>query len=149
MYHKKSMKIGLTFIVLCLIGLSMLPFVAAADIGTIKYDWKGYMTDKIDNYKAPTGQNYVVVTIYIKNDGTKPISTGGGYWKLVADGIEYNYDAASYKPSISHIDTDVLPGSETETTLAFFVKGKPNITSLKYTGFGQVLTHISHYDHSY
>jgi hypothetical protein len=78
-----------------------------------------------------------------------PMMSSNPMFSSVTDGIEYNYDAASYQPSINHIDTNVLPGGEIETTIVFFIKGKPNITSLKYTDHGQVLTPISHYDHTH
>ena len=39
MEHTKSLKIGFSWIALCLIGLSLVPF-ATADDGAYKFDWK-------------------------------------------------------------------------------------------------------------
>jgi hypothetical protein len=72
MDHKKSIKIGFVCLIFCLIGLCLVPLAAADDDGAYKFDWKWYTTDHIGKYsQAPSGDRYVVATIYIKNDGTE------------------------------------------------------------------------------
>ena len=130
MDHQKSIKIGFTCFVLCLMGLC-LPLVVA-DGGTGYYDWKWYTTDNIGEYnKAPASSSYAVGTIYIKNEGDKGITTNPFDWYLIIYWLKYTYDSATHDSSINHLTYDVMKGAETETTIAYLVKGNPASATLK------------------
>ncbi len=65
MDHKKAIKIGFISLILCLIGLCLVPLVVAEDSDAGYDDWKWYTTDHIGEYnKASAGSTYAVVTIY-------------------------------------------------------------------------------------
>jgi len=118
-----------------------------SDDNVCYYDWKWYTTAHIGEYNtAPAGSTYAVVTIYIKNKGDKSASTNPLDWYLLIDGLKYTYDLATYDSSINHLIYDVMKGAETETTIAYLVKGYPQHAELKYDKwFGPELKHIDHY----
>jgi tetratricopeptide (TPR) repeat protein len=147
MDHKKSIKTGFTCFILCLMGLCLVPLVAADDSGAGYYDWKWYTTDHIGEYnKAQAGSSYAGVTIYIKNEGDKAISPNPLDWYLLIGGLKYSYDSATFDSSINHLTYDVMKGGETETIIVYLVKGNPSTATLKYDQlFGPELKHIDHY----
>ena len=147
MDRKKSIKIGFTCFILCVMGLCLVPLVAADDSGAGYYDWKWYTINHIGEYnKAQAGSTYAVVTIYIKNEGDKAISTNPFDWYLIIDGLKYTYDSATHDSSINHLTYDVMKGGEAETTIVFLVKGNQATAIRKYDQlFGPELKHIDHY----
>ena len=147
MDYKKSVKIGFVWIVLCFIGLSLVPLSTAGDNGDAYLDFKWYPTDKISqSHIAQSGYEYAVVTIYIKNEGEKSVSTAPYDWNFIADGIKYSPDSATYDDSINPQSVDVMKGGEAETTLVFLVKGQPKTGTLHYSElFGPSLKRINHY----
>jgi tetratricopeptide (TPR) repeat protein len=86
------------------------------------------------------------VTIYIKNEGDKAISTNPLDWYLLIGGLKYSYDSATFDSSINHLTYDVMKGGETETIIVYLVKGNPSTATLKYDQlFGPELKYIDHY----
>jgi hypothetical protein len=55
MDHKKSVKTVFTCFILCLMGLCLVPLVAADDNGVYYYDFNWFGTDHIRSDKAPMG----------------------------------------------------------------------------------------------
>jgi hypothetical protein len=110
------------------------------------FDW-GYGIDSSIGtyYTAPTGYNYAIVTIYLKNNADKSISTNPYFWTLTADGIKYTVDSSTFSENINHHSVDVAKGGEIETSMVFVVKGNPAEATLKYSGFGPELVKIKHY----
>jgi len=111
------------------------------------YDWMFQTTPYIGDYHtAPVGSSYVIVSIYLKNNGDKSISTNPYYWNFVADGIKYTVDTATYDSSIRHQTVEVGKGGEMETQIVYIVKGKPSAATLEFNGFsGPDLQRVEHY----
>ena len=100
------------------------------------FDWTFQATQYIGNYKtAPAGSSYVIVNLYLKNNGDKSVSTNPYFWNFVADGIKYTADVATYDSSIRHQTVEVGKGGEMETQMVYLVKGVPTYATLEFNGF--------------
>lgn len=111
------------------------------------WDWKSTTATTIGSYnKVPSGYEYFIVTVYLKNDADQSISTNPFSWDLIIDGIKYDPDSATYDSSIDSQSVEVVKGGERETTIVYLVKGKPESAELKYNGaFAPTMERISHY----
>jgi archaellum component FlaG (FlaF/FlaG flagellin family) len=98
------------------------------------WDWKGAIVSQVDSYSAPSGYNYAVVTVYIKNEADNSVSTNPLNWSLIADGIKYTPDASISSNSIKHQTVDVGKGGEIETQFVYLIKGDPSEAILRYKG---------------
>lgn len=98
------------------------------------WDWKGAIVSQVDSYNAPSGYNYAVVTVYIKNEADNSVSTNPLNWSLIADGIKYIHDASISSNSIKHQTVDVGKGGEIETQFVYLIKGDPSEAILRYKG---------------
>jgi hypothetical protein len=97
--------------------------------------WTYYTTPTIGEYhKAPSGYNYAVVTLNIKNTGTHTYSTNPFNWNFKVDGITYNHDDSTYDESIRHMNVEVGPGGNVTDQIVFLVKGDPTSVELVYSG---------------
>jgi hypothetical protein len=95
------------------------------------------LTKRIDNFVAPAGYQYAIITLDINNTGTETISTNPFFWEFTADGVIYQADLATFSDSIHTQSVDVGPGGHVVTKLVYLVpdtieRGKPY--DLKYTG---------------
>lgn len=111
------------------------------------FDWTFQTTTYIGNYyAAPAGSSYVIVNMYLKNEGDKPISTNPYYWDFVANGIKYTVDTATFDSSIRSQTVEVRKGGEIETQMVYLVKGVPAEATLEFNGFsGPDLLKVQHY----
>ena len=111
------------------------------------FDWTFQTTPYIgEYYTAPAGSSYVVVNLYLKNNGNKPISTNPYYWNFVANGIKYTVDTATFDSSIHSQTVEVGKGGEIETQLVYLVNGVPTEATLEFNGFsGPDLLKVQHY----
>jgi hypothetical protein len=97
------------------------------------YDWSFTpLSEQHIIFKAPEGYSHIIVTIHIKNNGYKPISTDPSYWKFISDGVSYSYDNAN---------TDLIPlfkkiehGEEATIQIIYLVQGVPMTGSISYSG---------------
>lgn len=102
------------------------------------FDWTFQATQYIGNYNtAPVGSSYVIVNLYLKNNGDKSVSTNPYFWNFVADGIKYTSDVATYDSSIRHQTVEVGKGGEIETQMVYLVKGVPTEATLEFKGFSR------------
>ena len=129
--------------------VASVPAPAIPVIGTdiCDFDWTFQTTPYIgDYYIAPTGSSYVLVNLYLKNNGNKPISTNPYYWNFVANGIKYTVDVATFDSSIHSQTVEVGKGGEIETQLVYLVNGVPTEATLEFNGFsGPDLLKVQHY----
>ena len=111
------------------------------------FDWTFQPTTYIgDYYTAPAGSSYVIVNVYLKNNGNKPISTNPYYWNFVANGIKYTADSATYDSSTRHQTVEVGKGGEIETQLVYLVNGVPTSATLEFNGLsGPDLLKVQHF----
>jgi hypothetical protein len=107
---------------------------ASAGKNVCFWDWKGAIVSQVDSYNAPSGYNYALVTVYIKNEANNSVSTDPLYWSLIADGIKYTPDASISSDSIKHQTVDVGKGGEIETQFVYLIKGDPSEAILRYNG---------------
>lgn len=116
MDHEKSIKIGLICICICLVGLNLIGTASAEDTNNVCYwDWQAHTTDHIGEYsKAPPGFIYIIMDLYIKNNADTAIHTSPSYWKLIIDGIKYDYDSETFDASIGNQMVDVLKGEKSK-----------------------------------
>src|SRR5665647_271909 len=125
------------------------PAPAIPVIGTdiCDFDWRFQTTPYIGDYfTAPVGSSYVVVNLYLKNNGDKPISTNPYYWNFVANGIKYTVDTATFDSSILHQTVEVRKGGEIETQMVYLVTGVPTEATLEFNGFsGPDFLKVEHY----
>lgn len=99
------------------------------------FDWQYSVISNIGPYStAPAGYNYEVVTIYLKNNADKTVSTNPYFWILTADGIEYTVDSSTFSENINHQSVVVAKGGEIETRMVYVVKGDPLTATLNYNG---------------
>ena len=149
MDHKKATKIGFACLILCLMGLCFVGFAVEEDSVPGYYDWKWYVTSHIGEYTiAPLGYEYVVITLYIQNDGDQSITTSPSGWNLIADGIKYEHDASTFDRSIAYQDIEIVKGRNIETKIVYLVKGKPTNVHLQFDGIwgiGPTFKEINHY----
>jgi hypothetical protein len=146
---KKAIKIGFTCSILCLMGLFLVPLVAADDNGVCYYDFKWFATDHIGSDKAPMGSEYIVATVYIKNESDKSVSTSPSNWNLIIDGLKYTDNLNTYDHSLYTPPADVIKGGETETNIVYLVKGNPKTVTIHYDGsYGPEMKAINHYNHT-
>jgi len=149
MDHKKAIKIGFACLILCLMGLCFVEFAFAEDSRLGYYDWKWYATLHIGEYTiAPSGYEYVVITLYLQNDGDQSITTSPHGWNLIADGIKYEHDASTFDRSIGYQDIEIVKGRNIETKIVYLVKGKPTNIHLQFDGIwgiGPTFKEINHY----
>jgi hypothetical protein len=110
------------------------PTASTQDKNICFWDWEGKIVSQVDNYNAPSGYNYAVVTVYIKNEANNSVSTNPLYWNLTADGIKYAPDASISSDSIKHQTVDVGKGEKIETQFVYLVKGDPSQAILGYNG---------------
>jgi|GEM_PF-1196218 len=109
------------------------PIEESADV--CYWDWEFGTTSKIgEYYVAPFGYSYVLVNLYLKNEGDGLVSTNPNYWPLTADGITYTPDTATYSDEINHQTVEVGKGGELETRMVYLVKGDPEEATLSYAG---------------
>ena len=105
MDHKKAIKIGFSCLILCLMELFFVEFAVAEDSGSGYYDWKWYVTSHIGEYTtAPSGYEYIVITLYLQNDGGQSITTSSSGWNLIADELKYEHDSSTFDRSIGYQD---------------------------------------------
>lgn len=111
------------------------------------FDWTFQTTSYIGNYHtAPVGASYVIVSIYLKNNGDTSISTNPYHWNFVANGIKYTANTATYDSSIRHQTVEVGKGGEIETQIVYLVNGVPPEATLEYNGLsGPGLQKVTHY----
>lgn len=121
------------------------PVIQETDV--CDYDWTFQTTQYIGDYHiAPVGYSYAVVSIYLKNNGDKSISTNPYYWNFVANGIKYTANPATYDSSIRHQTVEVGKGGEMETQIVYIVKGVPTAATLEFNGLsGPDLQIVKHY----
>jgi hypothetical protein len=149
MDHQKATNIGFSCLILCLMGLCFIGFAVAEDSVPGYYDWKCYVTSHIGEYTtAPAGYEYVVIILYIQNDGDQSITTSPSGWNLIADGIKYEHDASTFDRSIGYQDIEIVKGRNIETKIVYLVKGKPTNIHLQFDGIwgiGPTFKEINHY----
>ena len=134
MDHKKLLKIGLIYIVFCLMGFNLVFLAAANDNGVCYWDWKWYVTDHIGDTKAPVGYEYIVATLYLKNIGDQKITTSQNGWNLIANGLKYEHDTNTFNGSLGHQDIEIAKGGDIESKIVYLAKGHPTHFQLQYDG---------------
>lgn len=84
---------------------------------------------------APEGRVYVVVTLHMKNTGTKTYSTLPSYWVLKTEaGGEYQVDPLTYSAKIQSKVIAVPPGTDVTTQMIYNIPKGSGELRLKYTG---------------
>jgi len=118
-----------------------------ADADVCYSDWTYTITQSLGQYYvAPSGYNYVIATIYLKNNADISVSTNPFYWKFTADGLQYDADSSTYSEIINHQNIEVGKGGETETTIVYLVQGYPTEAEIGYYGIqSPVFERIDHY----
>lgn len=87
-----------------------------------EYDFKVDRKENIGTYhEAPTGYVYAIVTLRLKNNADQSVSTNPYFWKFIADGVEYSYDAVSYTDTIGHQTVEVHKGGDFTTKIVFII----------------------------
>ena len=51
---------------------------------------------------APLGYEYLVVTLYLFNNGDQKITTNPSGWNLIADGLKYEYSSTTFDSSLGY-----------------------------------------------
>ena len=54
----------------------------------------GISTNKLPK-AAPIGYEYLVITLYLFNDGDQKITINPNGWNLIADGLNYEYSSTN------------------------------------------------------
>ena len=149
MDHKKAIKIGFSCLILCLMELFFVEFAVAEDSGSGYYDWKWYVTSHIGEYTtAPSGYEYIVITLYLQNDDGQSITTSPSGWNLIADELMFEHDFSTFDRSIGYQDIEIVKGRNIETKIVYLVKGKPTNIHLQFDGIwgiGPTFKEINHY----
>ena len=83
---------------------------------------------------APLGYEYIVLTLYLQNDGDQSITTSPHGWNLIAYGIKYEHDASTFNRSIDYQDIEIVNCGEIKTKMVHLVKGHPTNDQLQYNG---------------
>lgn len=87
-----------------------------------EYDFKVDRKETIGTYhEAPDGYEYAIVTLRLKNNAAKSVSTNPYNWKFIADGVVYSYDSASYADTIGHQTVEVNKGGDFTTKFVFII----------------------------
>ena len=97
---------------------------------------------------APLGYEYVVLTLYLQNDGDQSITTSPHGWNLIAYVIKYEHDASTFNRSIGYQDIEIVKGRNIETKIVYLVKGNPTNIHLQFDGIwgiGPTFKEINHY----
>jgi hypothetical protein len=112
------------------------------------YDWTFTSVPYIgDYYIAPDGYRYVIVDIYLKNNGDKAVSTNPYFWNIAVNGIKYTCDLATFDSSIHSQTVEVGKGGEIETHIVYLVNGIPTEANLEYGGLsGPNFLKVNHYN---
>jgi hypothetical protein len=135
MDHKKAIKIGFSCLILCLMGLCFVEFAVAEDSVPGYYDWRWYATSHIGEYTtASSGYEYVVITLYLQNDGNQSITTNPHGWNLITYGIKYEHDTSTFDRSIGYQDIEIVKGRNIETKIVYLVKRNPTNIHLQFDG---------------
>ncbi|WP_048042981.1 DUF4352 domain-containing protein [Methanosarcina mazei] len=118
-----------------------------ASIDVCYWDWQYAMTPSIGQYYiAPAGYNYVIATVYLKNNANVQVSTNPYFWKFTADGLQYDADVSTFSDVINHQNIEVGKGGEIETTIVYLVKGSPVEAEIGYYNYQYPLfERIEHY----
>ena len=134
MDHKKSMKIGLICIGICLMGFNIVVLAAANENWICSWDWKWYPTFHIGDTKAPVGYEYIVASLYLKNIGDQKITTSPNGWNLIANGLKYEHDTNTFNGLLGHQAIEIAKSGDIESKVVYLVKGHPTHFQLQYDG---------------
>lgn len=100
--------------------------------GVCYYDWK-----ELNRSTDSSGNSYITIKLYIKNDATIPIDTYPVFWRLNADGQVYPSDKSwSNLSSDEHFWVKLAKGGVAETRLQYYVKWSPSIDDVVNTEVG-------------
>ena len=72
---------------------------------------------------ASLGYEYVVLTLYLQNDGDQSITTSPHGWNLIAYGIKYEHDASTFNRSIGYQDIEIVKCGDIEAKRVYLGKG--------------------------
>ncbi len=73
------------------------------------------MTSNIGYSSAPPGCEYVIVTLYLRNNGNHQITTSPNGWNLIVDGLKYGYNPVTFDSLVGYQDIEVVNDGEIET----------------------------------
>ncbi|WP_440953777.1 DUF4352 domain-containing protein [Methanococcoides sp. FTZ1] len=112
-----------------------------------EYDWEWESTDRIGNdFYAPIGYKYAIVTLYIQNTGDATISTNPDDWTFVGNSVAYTHDSATYADEIAHQSVDVLPGGEFATNIVYLVDEDISTSKMYYSDTQIQLKRCGYFD---
>ncbi len=115
-----------------------------SDTGVCYYDWKGTVLDNLTGTYNPD-YTYFMVTLYVKNDASQPVSTNAWYWKLVVDGVEYSRDMNSFG-STYQTPVEIQNGGEKETRIIYCLNSIPSEAEVIYKRPSTpIMERIKHY----
>lgn len=102
-----------------------------SDTGVCYYDWKGTILGNLTSTYDP-GYTYIMVTLYVENDASTPVSIESGYWELEVDGVSYFRDkntvvAPEYQPP-----AEIKKGGSIEAQLVYRLKEIPSQAKILY-----------------
>lgn len=116
------------------------------------WDWK---YTKTNGYDSAPGYEYIIVTIYLKNDADQSVSIRSEDWTLITDGIKYSpnedittqlyYDDVENNSMLFKIYPDVGTGKEIEVRMAYQIEGDLYKEKLVYNLPTPTLKRINHY----
>jgi hypothetical protein len=107
-------------------------------------NWNFTTTNSSFYTYVPEGYSLVTVTINVKNEGHKQISSYQSCWKFTSNDVSYSYDSLSsisyYVLSWNFLNKDVFelmnhdinPGENSTFVLYYIVKGEPKFGNLSY-----------------
>jgi hypothetical protein len=90
-----------------------------------------------------------MVTLYVKNDASQPVSTNAWYWKLVVDGVQYSRDMETFSTSFYKPPVELEKGGEIETQIVYRLNGIPSHAEIVYDRKAKAtpkMERIKHYD---
>lgn len=95
------------------------------DTGVCYYDWKGTAPSYLN---ANVSQDYIyyMVTLYVKNEASQPVTINAAAWRLSVNGVEYFMDGNTFFAPGYQQPADITKGGEIETQLVYRIKGIPS-----------------------
>ncbi len=81
---------------------------------------------------APHDYEYVIVTLYLFNNGDQKITINPSGWNLIADELNYEYSSTTFDISLGYQDIEIVKGGDIETIIVYLVKGHSTSAHLQY-----------------
>ena len=68
---------------------------------------------------SSTDYEYVVLTLYLFNNGYHKITTNSSGWNLIADELKYEYSSTTFESLLGYQDIEIVKGGDIETKIVY------------------------------